>query len=161
MQEFRAHQPNHFDLPERIQRLGEIAYNLWWTWTPSAEDLFSQIDPLAWDESRHNPILFLRGVDKERLEAAARDLNYVDLYDRLFSVFENYLKAKDTWFKRNYPDFDKQPIAYFSTEFGLHETLPMYAGGLGILAGDHLKEASDLGIPLVAMGFIYTQTKFR
>lgn len=160
MHEFRAHQPNHFDLPERIKHLGELAYNLWWTWFSSAEDLFSRIDPLAWDESRHNPILFLRGLDKHRLEAAAQNLDYVDLYDRIYSAFENYTKTQDTWFKRNYPEFEKNPIAYFSTEFGLHETLPMYAGGLGILAGDHLKEASDLGIPLVAMGFIYTQGYF-
>ncbi len=160
MHEFRAHQPNHFDLPERIQRLGELAYNLWWTWTPSAEDLFSHVDSTAWDQSRHNPILFLRGVSKHALEAAAQNLDYVDLYDRLCSAFDIYMAARDTWFKRNYPDFENQPIAYFSTEFGLHETLPMYAGGLGILAGDHLKESSDLGIPLVAMGFIYTQGYF-
>jgi starch phosphorylase len=160
MHEFRAHQPNHFELPERIHRLGEIAYNLWWTWTPSAEDLFSQIDPTEWEKTRHNPILFLRGVSRDRLEAAAQSLDYVDLFDRLCSSFDNYLTARETWFKRTYPDHEKQPIAYFSTEFGLHETLPMYAGGLGILAGDHLKEASDLGIPLVAMGFIYTQGYF-
>ena len=160
MHEFRAHQLNHFDLPGRIQRLGELAYNLWWTWTPSAEALFSRIDSTAWDQSGHNPILFLRGVENDRLQAAAQNLDYVELYDRLCSAFDSYLKAGDTWFKRNYPDFENQPIAYFSSEFGLHETLPMYAGGLGILAGDHLKESSDLGIPLVAMGFIYTHGYF-
>ena len=160
MPEFRAHQLNHFDLPERIKDLGELAYNLWWTWQPSAQDLFARIDRTFWDKVRHNPVLFLREVPHERLEAAAQNLDYVDLYDYLLSEFNLYLKTKDTWFHRAYPGGDKNPIAYFSTEFGLHETLPMYAGGLGILAGDHLKEASDLGLPLVAMGFIYTQGYF-
>ncbi|MEX2161855.1 MAG: alpha-glucan family phosphorylase [Anaerolineales bacterium] len=160
MHEFRAHQPNHFDLPQRINRLGELAYNLWWTWQASAHDLFSRIEPLLWDKLGHNPILLLREVPQESLKAAADNLDYVDLYDSVLSAFDGYLLSQGTWFKSSHPQFDKSPIAYFSTEFGLHETLPMYAGGLGILAGDHLKEASDLGLPLVAMGFIYTQGYF-
>ncbi len=160
MQEFRAHQPNHFDLPERIHRLGELAYNLWWTWTPSAHDIFDRIDPLLWEQMGHNPILFLRNVPRQQLNEAAQNLDYVDLYDYILAEFDNYIKTTDTWFAQNYPNYGQAPIAYFSTEFGLHETLPMYAGGLGILAGDHLKEASDLGLPMVAMGFIYTQGYF-
>ncbi|MEX2143134.1 MAG: alpha-glucan family phosphorylase [Anaerolineales bacterium] len=160
MPEFRAQQLNHFNLPERISRLGELAYNLWWTWQPSAQDLFARIDHYYWDQVKHNPIMFLREVLAERLEAAAQNLDYVDLYDHILSDFDRYIKTKDTWFQRNHSSNENKPIAYFSTEFGLHETLPMYAGGLGILAGDHLKEASDLGLPLVAMGFIYTQGYF-
>ncbi len=160
MQEFRAKQLNHFDLPERINRLGELAYNLWWTWQFSAQDLFERIEPTTWNEVMHNPILFLRDVPRERLEAAVANEDYVDFYDHILAEFDKYLGAKTTWFRRTYPDYEQNPIAYFSTEFGLHETLPMYAGGLGILAGDHLKEASDLGMPLVAMGFIYTQGYF-
>ncbi|MGH2581449.1 MAG: alpha-glucan family phosphorylase [Anaerolineales bacterium] len=160
MQEFRAQQPNQFSLPERIHRLGELSYNLWWTWTPGAQGLFARIEPTLWEDLAHNPVLFLRQVQNKYLEAAAQDLNYVELYDRILSSFDEYMRTEDTWFMRQYPDYGKQPIAYFSTEFGLHETLPMYAGGLGILAGDHLKEASDLGFPLVAMGFIYTQGYF-
>jgi starch phosphorylase len=160
MPQFRAQQLNHFHLPERIGRLGELAYNLWWTWHPSAQDLFAQVDLPYWDQVKHNPILFLREIPHERLQAAAQNLDYIDLYDRILSDFDKYLKTEDTWFHHNHPGKENNPIAYFSTEFGLHETLPMYAGGLGILAGDHLKEASDLGLPLVAMGFIYTQGYF-
>lgn len=160
MHEFRAQQPNHFELPERIDRLGELAYNLWWTWQPSAQDLFARLDPTLWESVRHNPVLLLRDVSRERLQAAAENLDYVDLHDRILSAFDNYLRNDKTWFRQNHPGHEQSPIAYFSTEFGLHETLPMYAGGLGILAGDHLKEASDLGLPLVAMGFIYTQGYF-
>jgi starch phosphorylase len=160
MQEFRAQQPNQFSLPERIGRLGELAYNLWWTWTPGAQDLFARIEPTLWENLAHNPILFLRQVQNKYLEAAAQNLNYAELYDRILSNFDEYMRSENIWFMNQYPDNGKQPIAYFSTEFGLHETLPMYAGGLGILAGDHLKEASDLGLPLLAVGFIYTQGYF-
>ncbi|MCW5875909.1 MAG: alpha-glucan family phosphorylase [Anaerolineales bacterium] len=160
MPEFYARQPNHFNLPERINRLGELSYNLWWTWSNNARDLFDRIDNVLWEQVGHNPVLFLRNVPRKRLEAAAQDLNYVDLYDATLAEFDAYVRATDTWFEQSYPQHNGMQIAYFSTEFGLHETLPMYAGGLGVLAGDHLKEASDLGLPLVAMGFIYTQGYF-
>lgn len=160
MLEFRARQPLHFDLPQRIERLGELAYNLWWTWSPDAHDLFARIDPTQWEDFAHNAVLFLREANKRLLEQAAQDLTFVDHYDRVMAAFDRYMAAKGTWFRNNYEPLSKSPIAYFSTEFGLHETLPIYAGGLGILAGDHLKEASDLGLPLVAVGFIYTQGYF-
>jgi starch phosphorylase len=160
MLEFRARQPLHFDLPQRIERLGELAYNLWWTWSPDAHDLFARIDPTQWEDFAHNPVLFLREAERRLLEQAAEDLTFVDHYDRVLAAFDRYMAAKGTWFRTNHEQLSKSPIAYFSTEFGLHETLPIYAGGLGILAGDHLKEASDLGLPLVAVGFIYTQGYF-
>jgi starch phosphorylase len=153
--------PNDFDLPRRLRRLTELAYNLWWTWNSDADRVFRLIDPEKWEEAYHNPVRFLRTVGRHRLAAATNDRYYLDFYDRVFEAFDNYMEGfKHTWYAENYPDRLNQPIAYFSTEFGLHETLPIYAGGLGVLSGDHLKEASDLGLPMVAVGFLYTQGYF-
>jgi starch phosphorylase len=127
---------------------------------PEAHDVFARIDPTLWEDLSHNPVQFLREVKRPQLDLAAQNLDYTALYDRVLSAFDNYLRSKETWFLKNHAQHQKRPIAYFSSEFGLHETLPIYAGGLGILAGDHLKEASDLGLPLVAVGFIYTQGYF-
>lgn len=147
--------PNHFSLPRRLSRLSELAYNLWWTWNPEAQMLFSFIDKLLWERLSHNPIAFLRQVERARLNAVTSDRNYLDFYDRVLHNFDHYMKGENTWFERTYPNLKEKQIAYFSFEFGLHESLPVYAGGLGILSGDHLKEASDLGMPLVAVGFVY------
>lgn len=147
--------PNHFSLPRRVSRLSELAYNLWWTWNPEAQMLFSYIDKLLWERHSHNPVAFLRQVERAKLNAVIGDKNYLDFYDRVMRNFDSYMKAENTWFKRTYPQLTDKQIAYFSFEFGLHESLPVYAGGLGILSGDHLKEASDLGLPLVAVGFVY------
>lgn len=160
MQKIRREIPKIFNLPRRINRLGELAYNLWWVWNPEARRLFFEIDNPLWDRVRHNPVAFLENVERPRLNAALNDLNYMKLYDDQMSKFDNYLSAKDTWFSRRFPDIKDQDIAYFSFEFGLSECVPVYAGGLGILAGDHLKEASDLGLPLVGIGFIYRQGYF-
>lgn len=157
---FRAEKQNHFNLPRRIQRLGELVYNLWWTWRPDAQGLFALIDSSLWERLDHNPVRFLRQVERAALNAVTHNKKYMRLYDETMKAFDEYISAEDTWYQRNYPDLGKQPIAYFSTEFGLHETLPIYAGGLGILSGDHIKEASDLGMPMVAVGFIYTQGYF-
>ena len=147
--------PNHFSLPRRLARLSELAYNLWWTWNPEAQMLFSFIDKMLWERLSHNPIAFLRQVERARLNAVTGDRNYLDFYDRVLRNFDNYMNAENTWYKKTHPDEINKQIAYFSFEFGLHESLPVYAGGLGILSGDHLKEASDLGMPLVAVGFVY------
>lgn len=153
--------PNHFNLPKRIQRLGELAYNLWWVWHPDAQYLFAAIDKTLWDKLDHNPIAFLKKVERTRLNAITSDRYYIDHYDRVLRMFDHYMSAEDTWFKQTYPKKLDQKTAYFSFEFGLHESLPVYAGGLGILAGDHLKESSDLGIPMVAVGFVYNQGYFE
>jgi starch phosphorylase len=154
--------PNHFDLPQRMRRLSDLAYNLWWTWNPEAGRLFRSIDSECWETTYHNPVEFLRYVDRNKLKESTRRPYYLEGYDRVIEAFDTYMNNQaDTWFARTYPEHLNQPIAYFSTEFGLHETLPIYAGGLGILSGDHLKEASDLGIPLVAIGFLYTQGYFK
>ncbi len=160
MKSFRAEPANHFSLPRRIRRLGELAYNLWWTWKPEAQRLFRRIDQDLWERTYHNPVQFLRQIERAQLNAVAQDRNYLDFYDRIFRMFDQYMKADDTWFLREHADRKNCPIAYFSTEFGMHETLPIYAGGLGVLSGDHLKEASDLGLPLVAVGFLYTRGYF-
>jgi starch phosphorylase len=152
---FRAEIPNHFKLPRRINRLGKLAYNLWWTWTPEAQRLFQRIDSVLWERTYHNPIRFLRQVSRERLNSITQDRYALEYYDRIMRAFDQYMGAKDTWFLRNHPDKENSPIAYFSTEFGLHETIPIYAGGLGVLSGDHLKGASDMGLPMVAVGFLY------
>lgn len=160
MDVFRTEIPNHFSLPRRINRLGELAYNLWWTWNPDAQRLYSRVDPELWEQTYHNPVLFLRQVERSKLNAVTNNRYYLDFYDRTFRSFDQYMSNKDTWFRRTYPEWVNRPIAYFSMEYGLHETLPIYAGGLGVLSGDHVKEASDLGLPLVAIGFFYTEGYF-
>lgn len=160
MEAFRAENPNHFSLPRRINRLGELAYNLWWTWNPEVQRLYSRIDPELWEKTYHNPVRFLRQVERARLNAVTNNRYYLDFYDRIFRDFDDYMSSSDTWFRRTYPNLINRPIAYFSMEYGLHETLPIYAGGLGILSGDHVKEASDLGMPFVAIGFFYTEGYF-
>jgi starch phosphorylase len=160
MELFRAQIPNNFNLPRRISRLGRLAYNLWWTWTPGAQRLFQRIDKEIWECTNHNPIRFLRQVDSKKLIAVTKDRYYLEFYDRIFKAFDQYMENGNTWFSKTYPERRTRPIVYFSSEFGLHETLPIYAGGLGVLSGDHLKGASDLGLPLVAVGFLYTMGYF-
>ncbi len=152
--------PNHFSLPRRIGQLSKLVYNQWWVWNPDTQRLFINIDRDLWERVYHNPVAFMRKVERAHLNAVTNDRYFLDTYDRVIRNFENYLKGDDTWYQRNYPHGNGTQIAYFSFEFGLHESLPVYAGGLGILSGDHLKEASDLGLPLVAVGFLYTEGYF-
>ncbi len=166
MKQFRGTPANNFDLPDKIARLGKLAYNLWWTWRPDAQRLYKWIDPSLWEETYHNPVLFLRKVRRTDLNAVTHDRNFMNDYDQIISDFDTYMEAKDnwdtkdTWYLRTKKSGGNGQIAYFSTEFGLHETLPIYAGGLGILSGDHAKEASDLGLPFVGIGFFYTHGYF-
>ena len=152
--------PNNFSLPRRISRLSSLAYNLWWAWNPDALNVFRTINKRVWDDVGHNPVAFLRKVERSQLNAVANNSFYLELYDRVIQQFDAYMADETTWFAREYPGLSDSAIAYFSFEFGLHESLPVYAGGLGILAGDHLKEASDLGLPLSGVGFIYNQGYF-
>ncbi len=160
MELIRTEIPIKFNLPRRIAGLGKMAYNLWWTWNPDAQHLFSRTDSNLWERVYHNPVRFLKQVPRARLEELVKDRYYLDFYDRRVKALEDYMLVRRSWFSRTYPTFKNKPIAYFSSEFGLHETLPIYAGGLGVLSGDHLKGASDLGLPLVAVGFLYTQGYF-
>lgn len=150
-----------FSIPSRIERLAELAYNLWWMWNPEVERLFREIDAELWDNTNHNPVKFLGLVKRRRLNARLQDPAFLSRYDQVMREFDTYMAAEDTWYDRQYPDGQDEVIAYFSTEFGLHESLPIYAGGLGVLSGDHTKEASDLGLPFVGVGFIYQQGYFR
>ncbi len=152
--------PVKFNLPRRLKRLGDLAFNLWWVWQPEAQRLFKDIDALLWEDTYHNPVAFLRDVERSRLNAMTDDRYFLDKYDRVVREFDRYMNEKDTWFTQTYPEMKDDLVAYFSFEFGLHESLMVYAGGLGILSGDHLKESSDLGIPLVGVGFVYTYGYF-
>jgi len=154
-------------LPRRIERLSELAFNLWWVWHSEAQELFKAIDEPLWDECHHNSVKFLRLVKRKSLNAAIHNKRCLDLYDKTMAAFDAYMKPSSTWFSRTYvegsergAEFANHIIAYFSTEFGLHESFPTYAGGLGILSGDHAKEASDLGLPFVGVGFLYNQGYF-
>jgi len=150
-----------FHLPPRISRLGEIAYNFWWSWHPEGGLLFDYIDPKLWDITNHNPVKLLRMIAPAKLETAAIDPVFLRRYDGVLMTFDRALAANDTWFSLKHPKLASQTIAYFSAEFGVHSSLPIYSGGLGILAGDHCKESSDLGLPLVGVGFVYTQGYFH
>jgi starch phosphorylase len=143
-------------IPERIRGLGDLSYNLWWSWHPEARILFKQINQQAWKESIHNPVRMLQEVPVEFLEEVADNPDYLRRYDITLFRFRHYMEQRNGWFAESHPASRKLTIAYFSPEYGLHHSLPLYAGGLGFLAGDHLKECSDLGIPLVGVGFMYS-----
>jgi starch phosphorylase len=148
-------------LPKCISRLDELANNLWWSWHPQARDLFRGLDYPLWRLGGHNPVKQLREISTDRLEAAATDPAFLNLYDSVMSAFDAEMSAKDSWFATKYPNVLDGPIAYFSMEFAIHNSLPIYAGGLGVLAGDVCKEACDLGLPLVGVGFMYPQGYFH
>ncbi|MBN1488613.1 MAG: alpha-glucan family phosphorylase, partial [Phycisphaerae bacterium] len=147
-------------LPEPLLPLRDLARNLWWTWEADAAELFRQIDIDLWEQVSHNPARLLSRVRQERLERLGRDPAYLAFMERVLERHQDYMKAQ-TWFSRDHGDRDYGTIAYFSAEFGLHECLPIYSGGLGILAGDHLKSASDIGLPLVGIGLLYRQGYFH
>ena len=149
-------------LPNEIERLRQIAHNLRWCWSHESVELFRRLDRDLWETSGHNPVLMLGTIQQAKLEQAARDDAFLAHLDRVASNLEHYLAADSTWFHRTYGKQSDLPlIAYFSAEFGLTECLSIFAGGLGILAGDHLKSASDLGVPLVGVGLLYQQGYFR
>jgi starch phosphorylase len=147
-------------LPERIGRLDELANNLWWSWHNQARQLFRALDYPLWRASNHNPVRQLHEMNPNTLQAAAADASFLALYDSVMKDFDVDMAASNTWFTTNHADLLGSPIAYFSMEYAIHNSLPIYAGGLGILAGDVCKEASDLGLPLVAVGFMYPQGYF-
>jgi starch phosphorylase len=157
---FRGKLPPPFDVPQRLGRLSELAYNLWWTWHPEAARTLGRLDYDLWESLGHNPIRFLRQIKPARLRQAATDGDYLSIYDGMFASFDAYFGPAKPWAARSHPELTNHPVAYFSMEFGLHETLPIYSGGLGVLAGDHLKEASDLGLPLVGLGLMYAEGYF-
>jgi starch phosphorylase len=148
------------DIPDSISGLGELAYNLWWSWHPEVRMLFKMLNRIAWKESGHNPVKMLRELPREVLDSVVDDREYLRLYDVALKRFHNEIKTRTCWFTENITDPECLPIAFFSAEYGLHHSLPFYAGGLGFLAGDYLKECSDLGVPIVAVGFMYPEGYF-
>jgi len=148
-------------IPVRLGRLEELASNLWWTWHPEGRALFRALDYPLWRQSGHNPIQMLYEITPEKLKTAAEDATLMSLYEAAVSAFDNRINNGGSWYAARYPGTRHGTVAYFSMEFALHSSLPIYAGGLGVLAGDLCKEASDLGIPMVAVGFMYPQGYFR
>ncbi len=148
-------------LPAKTRRLSELAYNLWWSWTPEARELFRRLDYPLWRETEHNPVEMLIEMSADQLAERTSRTSWLLLYDKVMLKYDQMLDDGHTWFHTTYPELLDQTIAYFSFEFGLHNSLPIYSGGLGILSGDHAKEASDLGLPFVGVGFMYPQGYFR
>ncbi|MGE3182202.1 MAG: alpha-glucan family phosphorylase, partial [Phycisphaerae bacterium] len=148
------------NLPEALEPLRTLAYNLWWCWNPAATDLFRRLDIELWERVGHNPVKLLAQIDQRKLEHNAQDDAYLAQLCRVVDSFYIYQNGRK-WFDDEYNEFKKHTFAYFSAEFGLHESMQIYSGGLGVLAGDHLKSASDLGIPLVAVGLMYRQGYFQ
>ena len=148
-------------LPDRIARLNEIANNMWWSWNTEFLRLFQMIDIDLWEQIGKNPIKFLKLVDQKRIEDISNDVRFLEEYQKVVENFDNYMNSKSTWFAKNYPNNSDDLVAYFSAEYGLDETVPIYSGGLGILSGDHLKSASDLGLPFVAVGLLYKNGYFH
>jgi len=148
-------------IPERIGRLEELANNLWWSWHLPGRELFRALDYPLWRLSGHNPVKQLHEMSADKLAAAANDPAFLQLYDSVMAAFDADMSSRDSWFSAKYPSALSGPVAYFSMEFAVHNSLPIYAGGLGVLAGDICKEAADLGLPLVGIGFMYPQGYFH
>lgn len=148
-------------LPQELKPLVDLAYNLWWSWIPEARNIWKDLDPPLWHSTRHNPIAILREISDERLNLAKSNRLYLT---KMNKVHQSFLQLKNNsdelWFKTTFPQFEDKKIAYLSMEFGVHNSVRIYSGGLGILAGDHLKEASDLGVPIVAAGFLFQEGYF-
>jgi glycogen phosphorylase len=148
-------------LPERIQQLEALALNLAWRWNRQARALLRMVDPILWSLTRHNPVEMLQRVDPATLARCAVDPAFLELYDHTIARLDDQLSTPDTWWAERFPELGaERPVAYFCAEFGLHNSIPIYSGGLGVLAGDHCKAASDLGVPLVGVGLLYSRGYF-
>ncbi len=153
-------------LPNKLKRLEELAYNLWWCWSPDGIDLFRRLDSELWEQVNHNPVALLGRIDQEKLKIASEDDGFCSHMEEVLEDFDRYM-TEPRWFQKRYgegintSDGKRVVMVYFCAEYGLTDCLPIYSGGLGVLAGDHLKAASDLGLPLVGIGLLYTQGYFR
>ncbi len=148
-------------LPKELEFLQTLAHNIVWAWDHELIELFIRLDPDLWEKTQHNPVQMLGMVRQERLNSASRDDAYLAQIERAAQQFKSYMESSSTWFQKTYNSVEGKQVAYFSAEFGLTECLQNYSGGLGILSGDHLKSASDLGLPLVGVGLLYQQGYFR
>ena len=147
-------------LPDALKGLETIAGNMFWVWNADFADIFKRIDSNLWTSCGHNPVKLLDSVSQERFEELADSRHFVHDLKQLLEKLKQYLEGP-RWFEKVGPKSTESVIAYFSAEFGIHECLPIYAGGLGILAGDHLKSASDIGVPIVCVGLLYQRGYFR
>jgi starch phosphorylase len=147
-------------LPAPLIPLEHLAWNYWWSWAPDGASVFRDLDPEIWEECEHNPRQLLAKTSAYRLAEAATDPVYLERVRRLYQSFQTYMAAGDAW-SADSSITPERPVAYFCAEFGVHNSLPLYSGGLGILAGDHLKSASDLRLPLIAIGLLYRYGYFR
>lgn len=148
-------------LPPELECLRSLAYNLRWTWDHETVNLFKRLDRDLWESTGHNPVLLLGTISQEKLDEAAKDEAFLAQAERIYQRSERYLRADSTWYKRQQRRSQGELVAYFSAEYGITEALPIYSGGLGILSGDHVKAASDIGLPFVAIGIAYQQGYFR
>ncbi len=148
------------DMPEPLEALTELSRNLWWVWQPDAIELFRRLDRDLWDKVYHNPVKLLGRIEQPMLAAAAVDEGYLAHLQRVHESFRHHMDSPQ-WFQNKHADQAKLSVAYFSAEFGIHESLPIYSGGLGILAGDHLKSASEIGLPLIGVGLLYRNGYFQ
>ncbi len=149
------------NIPAQLARMPDLAHNLLYTWDRRIRRLFARIDPILWHECGHNPRVFLRRCSQARLEDLAEDRSFLDEYQRTLAMFDGYQKERPSPLVKQHLKPTDDLVAYFCLEYGLHESLPIYSGGLGILAGDHCKAASDLGLPFVAVGLLYRQGYFH
>jgi glycogen phosphorylase len=144
-----------------VSELHDLAFNLWWSWNPAAQQVFHELSPFFWEHSNHNPVEVMQWISGQELRGRLQNPDFYDRVNKACKDFRAYMNRKDTWVKRHTPELLKSPVAYFSAEFGLHESLRIYSGGLGILAGDHSKSASDLGLPLYGVTLLYRQGYFQ
>ncbi|MBL8151176.1 MAG: alpha-glucan family phosphorylase, partial [Blastocatellia bacterium] len=142
------------------KKLFELSRNLWWTWHPEVIQIFRSIDPDCWRAVNHNPVAFLQDISPEKIAEHIQDTVLMTRIDHSFRELNKYLVEKYPWAATHAPVLQSHPVAYFSAEFGIHESLPIYSGGLGVLAGDHLKSASDIGIPMIGIGLLYREGYF-
>src|SRR5437660_10750594 len=147
-------------LPATLEPLRDLSFNLWWTWEPAARRLFRELDPELWNRTNHNPVRMLQLSRQSRLEEISQDKAFLRELKEVHDAFRNYLARRDTYGKTGAGSAIKNPVAYFSAEFGFHESIPNYSGGLGILASDHCKSASDLDLNFVAIGLLYRHSYF-
>lgn len=148
-------------MDQRLNDLTALAYNLWWSWNQNAQSVFRELSPQIWEESNHNAVAVLHGTSHQELRARLNDSHFREKVDRVITQFRSYMQHENTWGSHHAQTFRDKPVAYFSPEFALHECLPIYSGGLGVLSGDHIKSASDLDIPFVGVGLFYRQGYFQ
>ena len=146
-------------LPESLSKLGELAWNFWWSWNQEAQSLFAELNSKVWDTTR-NPVAVLKDTPSEILKTFSENSVYCAKVESVYKNFKNYMLDDRRWFSKTHSEHDNKVVAYFSAEYGIHESFPIYSGGLGVLSGDHVKTATDLGVPMVFVGLFYREGYF-